>query len=112
MKKSYKRTYSAYSTDAMYLLGTTIRAERKIKGMSELELAERAGISRSVVQRIEKGDMSCGVGIVFEVAHIVGIALFDAEPSRLASRIRQVEEKLTLLPKAIHRKSKVINDDF
>lgn len=112
MKKPSKRTYSAYSTDAMHLLGATIRAERKTMRMSELELAERAGIARSVVQRIEKGDMSCGVGIVFETAHIVGITLFDAEPSRLSSQIKHVEDKLTLLPKAIHKRTKVINDDF
>ncbi len=80
--------------------------------MSELELAEHAGIARSVVQRIEKGGMTYGVGIIFEIAHIVGIALFDAEPSRLASQIKQVEDKLTLLPKAIHKKPKVTNDNF
>ena len=112
MKKSSKRTYSAYSIDAMHLLGATIRAERKTKRMSELELAERAGIARSVVQRIEKGDMSCGVGIVFEAALIVGIPLFDADPSRLASQIKSIEDKLTLLPKAIHKKTRVINDNF
>jgi transcriptional regulator with XRE-family HTH domain len=112
MKKSIKRTYSAYSTDAMHLLGATIRAERKSKKISELELAERAGVARSLVQRAEKGDMSCGVGIIFEMAHIVGISLFDAGPSRLASQIKQVEDKLTLLPKSIRKKTKVINDDF
>ncbi len=112
MSKSAKRTYSAYSTDAMHLLGATIRAERKTKKMSELELAERASVARNVVQRVEKGDMTCGVGIVFEIAHIVGISLFDAGPSRLASHIKQVEDKLILLPKATHKKTKVINDDF
>ncbi len=112
MTNSAKRAYSAYSSDAMHLLGATIRAERKTKKMSEAELAERAGVSRSVIQRVEQGDMTCGVGIVFEVAHIVGISLFDAGPSRLASQIKQVEDKLTLLPKTIHKKKKVINDDF
>lgn len=112
MHKPAKRTYSAYSSDAMHLLGATIRAERKTKRMSELELAERAGVARSVIQRVEQGDMTCGVGIVFEVAHIVGIQLFDAGPSRLASQIKQVEDKLTLLPKTIHKKKKVIKDDF
>ena len=112
MKKSTKRTYSAYSADAMHLLGATIRAERKTRKMSEIELAERAGVARSVIQRVEQGDMTCGVGIVFEVAHIVGIPLFDAEPSRLANEIKQVEDKLTLLPKTIRKKTKVINDDF
>ncbi|MCF6263509.1 MAG: helix-turn-helix domain-containing protein [Xanthomonadales bacterium] len=112
MKKPSKRTYSAYSIDAMRLLGATIRAQRKSNRMSELELAERAGIARNVVQRIEQGDMTCGVGLVFEAAHIVGISLFDADPSRLASQIKHIEDKLTLLPKAIHKKTKVINDDF
>lgn len=112
MPKSTKRIYSAYSTDAMHLLGATIRAERKTNKMSELDLAERTGVARSVVQRVEKGEMTCGAGIVFEMAHIVGITLFDAGPSRLASHIKQVEDKLTLLPKAIHKKTKVINDDF
>lgn len=112
MKNSSKRTYSAYSIDAMHLLGATIRAERKTKKMTEIELAQRVGIARSVVQRIEQGDMACGVGIVFEAAHILGITLFDAEPSRLASQIKHIEDKLTLLPKAIHKKTKIINDNF
>lgn len=112
MPKSIKRTYSAYSQDAMHLLGATIRAERKIKRMSEHQLAERVGVARSVIQRIERGDMTCGVGVVFEAAYIVGIPLFDAGPSRLSSHIDQVENKLTLLPKTIRKKTKVINDDF
>lgn len=112
MPKSIKRTYSAYSKDAMRLLGTTIRVERKTKKMSEHQLAERVGVARSVIQRIERGDMACGVGVVFEAAYIVGIQLFDAGPSRLGSQIKQVEDKLTLLPKAIRKKTKVIDDDF
>lgn len=112
MSKATKRTYSAYSQDAMHLLGSMIRAERKTKKMSEQELADRAGVSRSFIKRLEKGEMKCEVGAVFEVAHIVGISLFDAGPSRLASQIKQVEDKLTLLPKAIHKKTKVIDDDF
>lgn len=112
MKKTTKRTYSAYSIAAMRLLGATIRVERKARKMSELELAERAGVARSLIQRVEQGYMTCGVGIVFEIAHIVGISLFDAGPDRLASQIKQVEDRLSLLPKAIHKKKKVINDDF
>ena len=112
MAKLNKRAYSAYGREAMHLLGASIRAERKTKKMSEMELAERAGVARSVIQRVEKGDMSCGVGVVFELAHIVGIPLFDAGPGRLASHIKQIEDKLTLLPKAIRKKKKVIDDDF
>jgi ribosome-binding protein aMBF1 (putative translation factor) len=107
-----KRTYSAYSIEAMYLLGTSIRAARKEKKMSETELAERAGVARSMVQRVEKGDMSCGVGTVFELATITGILLFGADNNTLSQQVKQVEDKLTLLPKAIRKSNKVINDDF
>ncbi len=112
MAKSIKRTYSAYSREAMHLFGSLIQAERKTQKMSEQELADRSGVSRGLIRRIEAGDMKCDVGAVFEVAHIVGISLFDTGPSRLASQIKQVESKLSLLPKAIHKKTKVINDDF
>lgn len=112
MTEPIKRTYSAYSRDAMHLFGSLIQSARKTQKMSEQELADRTGVSRGLIRRIEKGDMKCDVGAVFEVAHIVGISLFDAGPSRLASQIKQVEDKLSLLPKATHKKTKVINDDF
>ena len=109
-----KRTYSAYSLDAMHLLGSTIRAERKSKKMTEQSLADRAGVSRSFIKRVERGDMTCNVGAAFEIAHIVGIPLFDAKPNtnRLAQHIAEVNGKLALLPKTIHKKTKVIDDDF
>ncbi len=112
MVRPLKRFYSAYSRDAMHLFGSLIQAARKTQKMSEQELADRTGVSRGLIRRIEEGDMKCEVGAIFEAAHIVGIQLFDTGPSRLASQIRQVEDKLTLLPKAIHKKPKVINDDF
>lgn len=112
MARATKKTWSAYSQDAMKLFGNTIHAERKARKMSEMELAERVGVSRQTIQRMEKGDPTCAIGTVFEAAHIVGIQLFDMPPSRLAAEQRRIEERLTLLPKAIHTKRKVINDDF
>lgn len=110
MKK--QRTYSAYSLDAMSLLGKSIRASRKVLKMSESELAERAGISRNVVRGVEFGDMSTSIGTVFELAHIVGITLFESDKRGLAQRLNQVDEKLALLPKATHKSTKVIDDGF
>ena len=107
-----EHTYSAYTKDAMRLFSAAIRAERKARKMTEQELADRTGMSRSFIKRLEKGDMKCGIGAAFEAAHIVGLSLFNMEPSRLASQARQIEDRLMLLPKAIHKKRKVINDDF
>lgn len=54
MPKSITRTYSRYSRDAVALLGGLIRSARKERKLTIQEVAERAGISRGLLQRIEK----------------------------------------------------------
>jgi len=107
-----KNNYSQYSKTAVSLLGRLIRVERKLNKMTTIELAERAGISRGLLQRIEKGDPKCNIGAVFEVATIVGIKLFNADKIHLQKHIYQLEEKLTLLPKTIRHKRNELQDDF
>jgi transcriptional regulator with XRE-family HTH domain len=47
---------TGYSREAVALLACLIRTARK-KKLTAQELADRAGISRGMLQRIEKGDM-------------------------------------------------------
>jgi ribosome-binding protein aMBF1 (putative translation factor) len=112
MPKSITRTYSRYSRDAVALLGGMIREARNKRKLTAQELADRAGISRGLLQRIEKGNPKCEIGVVFEVATIVGIKLFDADEKTLTKDLRQTKEKLALLPKSVRRKSKTVHDDF
>lgn len=112
MPKSITRTYSRYSRDATALLGGLIRAARKERKLTAQELAERAGISRGLLQRIEKGDLKCEIGAVFEVATIVGVRLFEADEATLSNHLRQTDDKLALLPKSVRKKSRVVHDDF
>ena len=112
MPRSIIRTYSRYSCDAVALLGKLIRSARKERKLTTQELAERAGISRGLLQRIEKGDLKCGIGAVFEVAAIVGVKLFEADETTLTKHIHQTEEKLALLPKSVRKTAKVVDDDF
>lgn len=112
MKQSKSQPYSRYSSDAAKLMGGLIKIARKERKLTTQDIAERAGISRGLVQRIEKGDMKCSIGAVFEVAAILGVKLFDAEETTLSKHIRQNEDKLTLLPKSIRHKTRVIDDDF
>ena len=112
MPKSITRTYSRYTRDAAALLGGLIRAARKERKLTAQELADRAGISRGLLQRIEKGDLKCEIGAVFEVATIVGIKLFDADENTLPKYLSQTRDKLTLLPKSVRHKSRVVFDDF
>ena len=112
MPKSITRTYSRYSRDAAALLGALIRESRNERKFTAQELADRAGISRGLLQRIEKGNLKCEIGAVFEVAAIVGVKLFDPEESTLTKYLRQTKGKLALLPKSIRKKFKVVHDDF
>jgi transcriptional regulator with XRE-family HTH domain len=112
MPKSITRTYSRYSRDATALLGALIREARNERKLTAQELADRAGISRGLLQRIEKGNLKCEIGAVFEVATIVGIKLFDAKESALTKYLRQTKEKLALLPKSVRKKPKPVRDDF
>lgn len=62
MPKSTTRYYSRYSRDALTLLGSLIRSARKERKLTAQDVAERAGISRGLLRRIEQGDPKCGIG--------------------------------------------------
>jgi len=112
MPKSITRTYSRYSRKTVALLGALIREARHERRLTAQELADRAGISRGLLQRIEKGNLKCEIGVVFEVATIVGIKLFDADMNAVDKHLDRTREKLALLPKSVRMKSKPVHDDF
>lgn len=112
MPKSKLRTYSLYTREALQLLSNLIKVARKERKLTTQEVAERAGISRGLLQRIEKGDLKCEIGAVFEVATIVGVKLFDVEATTLTKHIRHAEDKLALLPKSVRKNTKAVDDDF
>lgn len=105
------RSYSRYGVNAAILLGKQIRLGRKQRKWTESELAERAGVSRATIQKIEKGDMTCAMGLVFETAALVGVQLFD-DDTNIAKQIDRTDDKIALLPKTIHKISKGVDDAF
>lgn len=107
-----QRTYSKYAKEAALLLGQQIRLGRKERQWSEQNLAERAGISRGTLQKIESGEMSPSIGLVFEVAALVGVPLFEHESRALATGIELAQSKIALLPKRIRNKTKAVDDEF
>ena len=106
------RTYSRYTREAVVLLGKQVRLGRKQHKWTEHELAERAGIARATLQKIEKGDVSVAIGLVFEVAALVGVRLFDQEASTLVSHIARTDDKLAVLPRSVRKPEKAVDDDF
>lgn len=109
---SKKRVYSRYNTEAVLLLGKQIRLGRKQLNWTQPELADRAGISRATLKKIEKGDQSCAIGLVFEVAVLVGVKLFENEHISLNMQLDRTEDKIALLPGAIHKNKKDVDDNF
>ena len=112
MAKLTTRTYSRYTLEAIGLLSKLIRLARKEKAMTAQQLADRAGVSRGLVQRIEQADPKCELGAVFEVAAILGITLFHSDARDLAVQVKRTDELLALLPKSVRTVTPVADDDF
>lgn len=107
-----ERTYSKYTKEAIRLLGHQIKLGRKQRRWSESELANRAGIVRRTLQKIERGDTTSTIGIVFEVATLVGVRLFESDINGIIMHRANTDAQLTLLPKHTHAPRKDLDDDF
>ncbi len=115
MNTKKKRVYSRYTMDAAVLLGKDIQLARKERQFTASDFADRVGISRITLQKIEKGDLKCELGIVLEAAALAGVKLFDVDPHSNApftSKFESVNDKLALLPKRIRKSSKKVDDAF
>ncbi|MDE0004671.1 MAG: helix-turn-helix transcriptional regulator [Rhodospirillaceae bacterium] len=106
------RSYSRLTREALALLGARIKLGRKARRMPEKDLAARVGIARSTLQKIERGDPTVNIGLVFEAAVIVGVPLFVPDRTRLAPYLERVSDKLALLPKSVRSSPSAVHDDF
>lgn len=107
-----QRSYSRVTRQALTMFGKLIRIGRAERGLTAQELADRAGISRTTLSSIEKGAPGPEIGIVFEVASLVGVRLFDYDERTLQTQNARLDEKLTLLPKSVRHTVKERDDDF
>jgi transcriptional regulator with XRE-family HTH domain len=112
LAKKENRPYSRYTNEALRLLASNIRATRLERGITVQTLSERAGISRDLLHRMERGDPACSIGVVFEVATILGLKLFQADYNDLRLNNKMIDDKLALLPRRAHTKKVVIDDNF
>lgn len=112
MAKPVDRSYSKITQEAASLLGQQIRMTRLEQRMTADELGERVGISRGLLQRIERGDLGCAIGAVFEAAAVLGIPLFGVDQRGLTDRLAANARILTLLPKTARPVQRPVKDDF
>lgn len=79
------RTYSppfAAATRQLESLGERLRLARKRRRISSVLMAQRVGISRDTLHRVEKGDPVVGLGTYLRVLRVLGL---DADVDRIAA---------------------------
>jgi transcriptional regulator with XRE-family HTH domain len=107
------RTYSETVRNAAELLGAQVRQGRITRGWTIRELADRAGIDKSTVVKVERGEPTVALGTAFDLAVLVGVPLFYEDRSRLASEARRERETATLMGRRVrHGAEPDIDYDF
>ncbi len=90
---------SPQAREAVRALGLLVADGRRRRGWTAASLADRAGVSRTTLHKVEHGEGSVAVGTVFDLATLVGVRLFgldDAASSAVLSE--RLEDRLALLP--------------
>ena len=105
------RTYSPVAVEAARLLGARVRLARRERRWTLQELADRVGVTHVTMRKVERGDLSVGLGVAFEAAAVVGVALFHEEGSRRSLEAGRVDDRLAVLPQLVRRPAEV-DDDF
>jgi transcriptional regulator with XRE-family HTH domain len=93
------------------MLGARVRLARREHRWTIEELAERIGVSRATMRKVERGDLSVGLGVAFEAATVAGVPLFHADPDRRALEAGRIDDRLAVLPKLVRAPTEV-DDDF
>lgn len=112
MAATQKRTYARYTLEGLALLGKMIRHGRKQRKMTEHELADRLGVARSTLQRMERGDPKVEIGLMFEAAALVGVRLFDSDERGVTALSDRMDDRIAVLPKHVYKTGRKVVDEF
>ncbi len=94
-------TFSPQTLDVVRILGLEIARARRARRLTAEDLAARAGIARSTLHAVEHGIPTVAVGVVFEVATLVGINLLGVTSEGLPDLLERSRDRLALLPASI-----------
>lgn len=97
---------------AAELLGARVKESRVERRWTVRELAERAGISTSTLQKVERGNPGVTLGVAFDVATLVGVPLFEEDRSRLAAELARRRDRLALLPQRVREPKGDLDNEF
>jgi DNA-binding XRE family transcriptional regulator len=104
--------YSPQTLDAARVLGLRIAEGRRRRRWTQAELCERAGISKVTLRNAEHGEPTVAVGVMFELATLVGVELYGLPPSSLRDLAARERDRLALLPAHVYPRQVSVDDDF
>jgi transcriptional regulator with XRE-family HTH domain len=107
-----ERAYPETVRDAARLLGALVREGRIDRRWTVSELADRGGISKNTVTKVEHGDPSVALGTAFDLAVLVGVSLFYEDRSRLRGESRAARERVALIGQRVRSAREVPDYDF
>lgn len=88
--------------EALRKLGSDINEARRRRGISTLDMAQKAKITRPMLTRVERGDATVALGGYASVLFILGMNERVAEIADFAHDPLALELSRTQLPKRIH----------
>lgn len=74
-----KRPLSSRSQRTARTLGEYLSTFRRLQGLTAVQVADRAGINRETLRRLEHGDASVGLDVFLEVCRVLGALDFVLE---------------------------------
>jgi transcriptional regulator with XRE-family HTH domain len=105
------RTFSPVTVEAASLLGARVRLARRERRWTLRELADRVGVTEVTMRKVERGDLTVGLGVALEAAAVVGVPLFHEDRTRRSLEAGRVDDRLAVLPQSV-RKPVELDDDF
>jgi len=105
-------TYSSRTLDAARVLGLRIAEGRRRRRWTQAELSERGGVSKATVRNAERGEPTVAVGVMFELATLVGVHLFGTPPGELPGMAARERDRLALLPAHVYPRRLGGDDEF
>lgn len=110
-KSRLKSTLPIPVKRALIKLGRDIKAARRRRRISTQMMADRAFISRTTLNKVEKGDAGVAMGIYATVLFILGLSERLTELADLSNdNIGQIFEE-EILPKRIRQSKKWFKDE-
>lgn len=105
-------TYSPQTLDAARVLGSRIAQGRRSRRWTQADLSERAGVSAATLRNAERGEPTVAIGVMFELATLVGVNLFGIPPNQLRGLAERERDHLALLPAHVYPRRVGGDDEF